>query len=79
MKVFRVYVEDCGWDEYDSAVIVAESEESVRNSFVINKYGERDCILDGCDLWFNESQGEIHIEEIDMTKPAVICASFNAG
>ena len=32
-------------------------------------------------IWFDEFQGEIHIEEVNLNvdKPYIVCSSYNAG
>ena len=78
LKAFLVWVDDCGWDEYDAAIIVGESEESVLSKFEVDKSGCRS-YEGGCKLWFDKSQGEIHIKEVDLSHPDVVLASFRAG
>ena len=89
MKVFKVSVAKVNYDQFDSCVVVAESAEAVRAMFkqVDNPEswaGSRELCLPGEDpqdaaVWFYNSQGEITIEEVDLTQTALICASFNAG
>lgn len=87
MKVFRVWVDDYDYDEYDSFVVVAESEEEIRKRF---KYDENagywrryEYSIGEKRIRFAESQVEtladIHIEEVDLTKESIVCASYNAG
>lgn len=90
LKVFRVWSDDFGYDQYDSLIIVGEDEESVLKQFEIYKDGRR--VYKGpindspFSKWikfnkyfFERDQGELHIEEIDITTPALIIGSFNAG
>jgi hypothetical protein len=70
MKVYHVYVDDYDYDEYDAIVVVAENEDNALN-MVKNGY------FDGC--YFKETQGEIHIEEVDLAKEHIVLTSFNAG
>ena len=89
LKVFRVWADDCGYDQFDSFIIVGMDKESVLKQFEIDDEGDR--VYQGLinDLpqgecrrlknYFEPDQGEIHIEEIDITTPALILGSFNAG
>ena len=79
LKVFKVWVERCGWDEFDSAVIVGDSEESVLKNFIQDKNGCRRYNGGINNLFFGSDQGEIKIKEVDVSKPGVVVASFNAG
>lgn len=79
LKVFKVWAERCGWDEFDSAVIVGESEEDVLKRFVQDEFGCRTYDENSGFLFFNESRGEIKIKEVNLSKPGVVVASFNAG
>ena len=78
MKVFRVYVDNCDYDEFDGCIVVAESIEDVKSMMKhTTKYGHRTYIDDG--VWFNDRQGQIKIAEVDLTRKGVILSSFNAG
>lgn len=86
MKLFTLSVKEVDYDEYDSCVVVAEDENAVRamlrdfNSD--SKWeGSKNLFVNGEDtgVRFYNHQGEILIEEVDLTKPALVCASFNAG
>lgn len=71
MKVYVVYPDSCGYDQYDGVAVIAENEaqalEMIKEPppFGIS--------------YFKSNQGEIHIEEVDLTKPSVVLASYNAG
>ena len=76
MKCFLVYVKDWTYDEFDSVVVLADSEEEVRSMFK----RERDFRGYGTSIggiFFNDGQGEIFIKEIK--EKGVVLASFNAG
>ena len=86
MKVFKVWVDKCDYNTYDSFVCVANSEDEIRNCISIDEYNE--CVVDmsGNDdyedsVWFQDFQGEIHIEEVNLNvdKPYIVCSSYNAG
>ena len=86
MKVFKVWVDKCDYDTYDSFVCVANSEDEIRNCISIDEYNERVVDMSGNDdyedsVWFQEFQGEIHIEEVNLNvdKPYIVCSSYNAG
>lgn len=84
MKVFKVWVDSCDYDEYDGAVVVAESEEYVRSHLVHDDVlGKTQFMLDGLSVFerfsFYDCQGEIHIEEVPTDKFAVVLTSYNAG
>ena len=86
MKVFKVWVDEWDYDTYDSFVCVANSEDEIRNCISIDEYNERVVDMSGNDdyedsVWFQDFQGEIHIEEVNLNvdKPYIVCASYNAG
>ena len=86
MKVFKVWVDKYDYDNYDSFVCVANSEDEIRNCISIDKYNCRVVDMSGNDdyedsVWFEDFQGEIHIEEVNLNvdKPYIVCSSYNAG
>ena len=86
MKVFKVWVDKCDYDTYDSFVCVANSEDEIRKCIRIDEYNERVVDMRGNDdyedsVWFQDFQGEIHIEEVNLNvdKPYIVCSSYNAG
>ena len=86
MKVFKVWVDKCDYGTYDSFVCVAHSEDEIRNHIRVDRYNERVIDMSGNDdyedgIWFEEFQGEIHIEEVNLNvdKPYIVCSSYNAG
>jgi len=86
MKVFRVWVDKCDYDTYDSFVCVANSEDEIKKCISIDEYNERVVDMSGNDdyedsVWFQDFQGEIHIEEVNLNvdKPYIVCSSYNAG
>ena len=86
MKVFKVWVDKCDYDTYDSFVCVANSEDEIKKCISINEYNERVVDMSGNDdyedsVWFQDFQGEIHIEEVNLNvdKPYIVCSSYNAG
>ena len=86
MKVFKVWVDKCDYDTYDSFVCVANSEDEIRNHISIDEYNERVVDMSGNDdyedsVWFQDFQGEVRIEEVKLNvdKPYIVCSSYNAG
>ena len=88
MKIFKVWVDEWDYDEFDAAIVVAESEEEIRKKFITTGPGQFFITSDNtrwygespreAEFWFTEPQGEIHIEEVDTTKPGVVLTSFHA-
>ena len=86
MKVFKVWVDKCDYDTYDSFVCVANSEDEIKKCISIDEYNARVVNMSGNDdyedsVWFQDFQGEIHIEEVNVNvdKPYIVCSSYNAG
>ena len=86
MKVFKVWVDKYDYDNYDSFVCVANSEDEIRNHISVDRYNRRVVDMSGNEAYedsvkFEESQGEIHIEEVNLNvdKPYIVCSSYNAG
>ena len=86
MKVFKVWVDKYYYDNYDSFVCVANSEDEIRNHISVDRYNRRIIDMSGNDdyedsVWFQDFQGEIHIEEVNLNvdKPYIVCSSYNAG
>ena len=86
MKVFKVWVDKYDYDNYDSFVCVANSEDEIRNHISIDRYNRRVVDMSGNEAYedsvsFEEFQGEIHIEEVNLNvdKPYIVCSSYNAG
>ena len=86
MKVFKVWVDKCDYDTYDSFVCVANSEDEIRNHISVDRYNRRIIDMSGNDnhedsVKFEDFQGEIHIEEVNLNKdkPYIVCSSYNAG
>ena len=86
MKVFKVWVDEWSYDDYDSFVCVANSEDEIRNHISVDRYNRRVIDMRGNDNYedsvtFDDFQGEIHIEEVNLNvdKPYIVCSSYNAG
>lgn len=86
MKVFKVWAKLVDYEEYDSFVCVANSEEEIRSRIIDNGYREyvvnmkADNYYESC-VRFDKIQGEIHIKEVnlDVSEPYIVCSSYNAG
>ena len=79
MKVFKVWVDKCDYDTYDSFVCVANSEDEIRNCISVDRYNRRVVDMSGNEAYenyvtFDDFQGEIHIEEVNLNvdKPYLI-------
>ena len=86
MKVFKVWVDKCDYETYDSFVCVANSEDEIKKCISIDEYNGRVITMDGNEAYenyitFDDFQGEIHIEEVNLNvdKPYIVCSSYNAG
>ena len=86
MKVFKVWVDKCDYDTYDSFVCVANSEDEIRNHIIVDRYNRRVVDMSGNEAYedsvkFEDFQGEIHIEEVNLNKdkPYIVCSSYIAG
>lgn len=73
-KIFRDG--DVGYDEYDEAIVAAESEDQARNTPPGHVYGD-----ERVSGWCPVSEVKVALVgiAIEGTEPGVICASFNAG
>ena len=85
MKVFKVWADKCDYDTYDSFVCVANSEDEVRNCISIGKHNCRVVNMRSNEPYanyvtFEDFQGEIHIEEVNLNKdkPYIVCSSYIA-
>lgn len=95
MKLFKIELDNVGYDDYDSCIIVAESKEQVEELCECNfvKYEEWDIyriypiVLYDCKNRLSESFN-IHngqkwtITEVDINEikqPTIICSNFCAG
>lgn len=84
MKVFKVTVQDSGWDTYEGVVVVADSEESVRKMFHKEDFfGDKIKRLyvngEYTNVRFEDWQGDLIIEEVDTSKEAAVLYSFIRG
>ena len=69
LKLYKVEAEKWDWDQYDSIVVLAESEE---DAIEIGKGW-----FDGEDAL--NPQGKITAELVNMTERGVVLSSYNAG
>ena len=86
MRVFKVWVDKYDYDNYDSFVCVANSEDEIRSHISVDRYNRRIIDMSVNDnhedsVKFEDFQGEIHIEEVNLNvdKPYIVCSSYNAG
>lgn len=71
MRVYRITADDWDYDQFDSIVVLAESEErALEIANMKHHYGQK---------YFADDQYPLIVEEIDMTKEQVVLSSFNAG
>ena len=68
-QLYIVTPEDCTWDQYDSIMVLADSEEEAI------KIGEG--FFECEDVY--APQGKVTAELVDMTETGIIHSSFNAG
>lgn len=71
MKVYLVYPEKYTWDEFNGIVLAAENKDRALEMVKTGYYGGR--------CYFEEDQGEIYVEEVDLTEECIILESFFAG
>lgn len=84
MNLYKLYrIDSIGYDEYDSCVVVAETEEAARHIHP-SQYAEKEWWLGDRavrDYW--SKPNELVCELIGTTETLVagtiVCASFNAG
>lgn len=77
-KIYLVTVEKCGYDQYDSVVVIADNEQEAIDLCKGSDYDTAIWFSD--DGYFLKSQGKITAKEIDLnSKTQVILSSFNAG
>lgn len=67
MKIYHVYVGKCDYNTYDGLVVVAENENRALEMVKTGYYGKS---------YFYDWQGEIYIEEVDLTKEHIVLRSF---
>ena len=85
MKVFKVWVDKCDYETYDSFVCVANSEDEIRSCISIDKHNCRVVNIRRTEAYedyvtFEDFQGKIHIEEVNLNKdePYIVCSSYIA-
>ena len=69
-KVYYVFPDYNDWDDFDGIVVVAENEERALEIVNTSYYNSS---------YFKAHQGEIHIEEVDVTTEHIVLTSFRAG
>lgn len=80
MKLFKVILSPYDYDDYDGAVIIAESKEQVLELIENNTWcGDPDPVT---DCYFYNNGQDIEIIEIDINEikePTLLLSSYNAG
>lgn len=67
MKVFCVYPDDYGYDDFNGIVVVAENKDKALALVESGHYGWS---------YFKVQQGEIHIDEVDLSTEQIVLESF---
>ena len=73
MNVYLVEASDFWYDDYDSIVVVAESEEHAIEIASNEEYSF------GYNTYFRKRQYPLTALKIDLTEEGIVHASFNAG
>ena len=74
MKVFLVVAAKCDYDQNDSCVMIAESEQ--RTFEIIEEMNSKE---DEHSKFFFEEQYPLMVYEVDANQEQMILASFRAG
>jgi len=73
MNIYKVEAADFWYDDFDSIVVVAESEERAVD------IASNEEIPHGYGTHFRKDQYPLTAEKIDLTEEGIVHASFNAG
>lgn len=85
MKLFKVYVNKAYCGEYYAGIVAAESADEIHERFKTDRNGTRTLDLpainilrdwDRVPLAFEDEQGDIFIEEIDISQPLVLLTLY---
>ena len=71
LKTYKITANACGYDEYDSIAIVAESAERALQIAMESE--------DGWQPYFCEEQYPLTVEELDLSKEQIVFTSYKAG
>lgn len=63
MKVYSVYVDEYDYEDYYDVIVVAENKNRALEMVKTGNFGR---------CYFKDSQGEIHIDEVDLTTERII-------
>ena len=87
MKAFLITPAKAGLAQFHQAVVVAETEEQVRQIFrdhkehwcekTYYKFPQHPQCRQGCNLSYVEDQGELKVEEIDLTQTGFVTGDYN--
>ena len=71
LKIFFIKRNDgVNYDEYDSAVVVARTEEEAKNMIQA---------VHGTGIWNGWGSYDVSIKEVILDSPRIVIESFNAG
>lgn len=79
MKLFKVILSPYDYDDYDGAVIIAESKEQVLELIENDTWSYANSVT---DCYFVNHGQDIEIIEIDINEikePTLLLSSYNAG
>ena len=95
MKLFKIELDNVGYDDYDSCIIVAENKEQVEElckcNFVkyeewdtnrvcpILLYDHRNILSESFDIHNGQKWTITEVDINEIKQPTIICSSFNAG
>ena len=87
MKAFLITPAKAGLAQFEQSVVIAETEAQVRQIFRDHKeqwfadtywkFPSHPQSRHGCKLYYYENQGELKIEEIDLTQIGFVTGDFN--
>lgn len=95
MKLFKIELDNVGYDDYNSCIIVAENKEQVeelcRCNFVEYEdwdidnhcpkvlYDRKNVLSESFDIHNGQKWTITEINVDKINQPTIICSSFNAG
>ncbi len=92
MKLFKIELDNVGYDDYDSCIIVAESKEQVEELCECNfvewdtehryskiLYDHRNILSESFDIHNGQKWTITEVDINEIKQPTIICSSFNAG
>ena len=95
MKLFKIELDNVGYDDYDSCIIVAESKEQVeelcKHNFIEYEdwdmeqhfpkasYDTKNVLSESFDIHNGQKWIITEVDINEIKQPTIICSSFNAG